>query len=655
MYPRFHPVTPNLTQVVQGRHRLWAPVIGLELHCQLKTQHKLFSPESQAVQSTTTPSASDLSGQPLTSPNRHVSLRDAAFPGTIPRLNPECLQRAVQVIHALGGQVQLTSRFDRKHYFYPDLPQGYQITQRSHPIGRGGSVAWSRWDVMAHGGAGTGGETAEWERGGRDGADGQDPAPTREAQTTAAVESIARSAVSNGPQAAALDLLNPIHHVRIEQIQLEQDTAKSLHGLGDMMGGLSEGGEGSSPSPSAKGTTTTTLVDLNRAGVALVEIVMAPDIRSAREAVVVIRKLQSILRAAGVSDVRMDEGSLRCDVNVSVRPIPEVSLTDETSPDWTFSPTSTVGGSPRVELKNLNSLKLIYLAIQAEVRRHVTALEQQQQPGDRDVTTSSSTNNHDTAISPTLTQETRGFDPTTGETFRLRSKEDAPDYRYMPETDVPAVRLTPNYVAHIVGRHCVPELPDDRRRRLVTTYGLGLPECHALMVEPGAVEFWEDVVARVARPVPAAKILPWLTSELYGQLKARQRDLASIVAPDEADAPDAPRLTAAQLASIVRTVDEGGISGKVGKTVLARMLDGDRRDALAIADAEGWRQVNDNDLVLRVCREIVQRHPDEVAKFHAGKVRLLGWLVGQVVKETKGKANPSAVKAVMTQVLKSTN
>ncbi|RKP38514.1 aspartyl/glutamyl-tRNA amidotransferase subunit B [Dimargaris cristalligena] len=485
----------HLQQLFQGRHRLWEPVIGLELHCQLHIFGKLFSPESRRT-------------SPPFAPNRQVTLVDAAFPGVLPRLNADGLAKAVQAVTALGGQVQTVSRFDRKQYFYPDLPTGYQITQRGQPIGLG---------------------------------------------------------------ATAAQLLEPVRGIRIEQIQLEQDTAKSIHGA-------VEGAD---------------LIDYNRAGVALIEIVLAPDIRSAREAVVVIRKLQELLRAAGISEARMDEGSLRCDVNVS----------------------EDRKGGIRVELKNLNSLKLIYHAIQAEITRHITILES------------------DPASAPAgqteqrLQQETRGFDPVRRSTFRLRSKEDAPDYRYMPDTDVPVVRLTPAYVAHTTA--AIPELPDARRRRLHTEYGLGLADCHGLMSQSGAVAFFEKV--QQATQLPATHI--GLDQDMRISFDTH------------------PPVSVKQLASILTAIEQRLISGKIGKEILSLMLNGDTRDAFELIEAKGLRQVTDNQLIQTMCRSVVNNNPAELQKYRAGKQRIFGWFVGQIIKETKGKASPTLAKEILQKYL----
>ncbi|KAJ1985835.1 hypothetical protein H4R33_003729 [Dimargaris cristalligena] len=597
----------HLQQLFQGRHRLWEPVIGLELHCQLHIFGKLFSPESRRTSPVGNSSSSSSGVEPF-APNRQVTLVDAAFPGVLPRLNADGLAKAVQAVTALGGQVQTVSRFDRKQYFYPDLPTGYQITQRGQPIGLGGRVAWSQWDLLAH-------QT-------------EDRATLLEADTP---EPAGMPSPTSTTTATAAQLLEPVRGIRIEQIQLEQDTAKSIHGA-------VEGAD---------------LIDYNRAGVALIEIVLAPDIRSAREAVVVIRKLQELLRAAGISEARMDEGSLRCDVNVSVRPAAAPATDSTSSPTGTTTPMEVEEdrkGGIRVELKNLNSLKLIYHAIQAEITRHITILES------------------DPASAPAgqteqrLQQETRGFDPVRRSTFRLRSKEDAPDYRYMPDTDVPVVRLTPAYVAHTTA--AIPELPDARRRRLHTEYGLGLADCHGLMSQSGAVAFFEKV--QQATQLPATHIVPWITSVLYGGLKLR-----TSAWPSTSPVPSStgqtvgegldqdmrisfdthPPVSVKQLASILTAIEQRLISGKIGKEILSLMLNGDTRDAFELIEAKGLRQVTDDQLIQTMCRSVVNNNPAELQKYRAGKQRIFGWFVGQIIKETKGKASPTLAKEILQKYL----
>ncbi|KAJ1966542.1 hypothetical protein H4R35_006972 [Dimargaris xerosporica] len=351
---------------------------------------------------------------------------------------------------------------------------------------------------------------------------------------------------------------------------------------------------------------------------------MAPDIRSEAEAVIVVRKLQEILRSIGASDARMDEGSLRCDVNVSVRPACDDSIAKAQQPLGT-----------RVELKNLISLRLIHQAIQAEVQRQIDILEAAHQA------TALST-----APVEALTQETRGFDPATGRTVRLRSKE-APDYRYMPETDLPPLRLTREYIQRVVQPDQLAQrLPDTIRARLCQVYGLSLTECHALMLVPTAPAYFEAVVSHITPAMPlnqrVTQALAWITSELYGALKVR--DMAFTQNP----------VTSTQLASILTAMHNSAISGKIGKRVLAEMLQtGDgTRTADIIAREHGWEQVGDQVLLREIALKLVAQHPAEVAKHHAGKTRVFGWFVGQILKETKGRANPKLAKEVLEDILR---
>ncbi|KAJ1982334.1 hypothetical protein H4R34_001744 [Dimargaris verticillata] len=525
---------------IRGRTGWWEPVIGLEVHAQLNTPHKLFAPRAPTKWSNP--------------PNQNVTVIDAAFPGAMPRVNRECVGKALRVIAALGGEIQPWSRFERKHYFYPDLPQGYQITQRHWPIGKGGRIQYSSWDakqvqrtadVMLAAGANV-------------------TAPSDQTSTLeGATLELADTNSSNTPLVTESDWLQPIGTIRIEQIQLEQDTAKSVH---DVVAG-------------------STLIELNRAGAPLVEIVMAPDIRSETEAVIVVRKLQEILQSIGASDARMDEGSLRCDVNVSVRPVC----------DHHTAKAQQLFGT-RVELKNLISLRLIHQAIQAEVRRQIGILEAAHQ-----------LNAPPTTPVESLAQETRGFDPATGRTVRLRSKEGAPDYRYMPETDVPPLVLTREYMQCVVQPDQLAQrLPDTIRARLCEEYGLSLAECHALMLVPTAPAYFEAVVAHTTAAMTinqrATQALAWITSELYGALK--MRDMTFTQNP----------VTSTQLASILTAMHNNTISGKIGKRVLAEMLQtrDKSRTADVIARDNGWEQVGDTVLLREIALKLVVQHPAEV-------------------------------------------
>ncbi|ORY05437.1 Aspartyl/glutamyl-tRNA amidotransferase subunit B [Basidiobolus meristosporus CBS 931.73] len=479
-----------------GKTRSWEAIVGLEVHAQINSYSKLFS---------VTPTSFN---EPV---NTKYSAFDAAFPGTLPWVNEECVSLAVKTVLALSGQVQKLSSFERKHYFYPDIPAGYQITQHSNPIGLGGCIELGDLDGL--------------------------PYPLK---------------------------------IRLEQVQLEQDTGKSTH---DIQPGAS-------------------LIDLNRAGTGLMEIVTLPDMRSSLEAGLMVRKLQALLRAVGSSDGNMEEGSMRCDVNVSIH-----------------EPGTPYG--TRCELKNLGSVKVLMSAIDAEVQRQIEVLESGGQ----------------------ILQETRGYDAVQNQTFKLRSKETAPDYRYMPEPDLPIIRLTDQYIEEAL-QH-MPELPDTRRARLIDTYKLSLESCNTLMAEPGIVEYFEEI----CKEHDPHKTLSWITSELFGLLSFKGISFGE------------NPVSHGQLGSIIGGIEKGLISGKIGKSVLNVMMEGDSRNALEIAKAKGWQQIDDESALEKLCLDLIQSNPGELQKVQQGNKRVFGWFVGQIMKETKGKANPALVNSILKRHL----
>ncbi|KAF9984931.1 hypothetical protein BGZ65_012204 [Modicella reniformis] len=420
----------------------------------------------------------------------------------------ECVELAVKTSLALDAHVYPISSFDRKHYFYPDLPQGYQITQHYEPLAQNGKIVLSPLDGLDY----------------------------------------------------------PLT-VRIEQLQLEQDTGKSLHDVYPHL----------------------TLLDLNRAGTGLMEIVTKPDMRSSKEAGILVKKLQALLRAVNSSDGNMDEGSMRCDVNVSVH-----------------EPGKPFGA--RCELKNLNSIKAVMDAIDAEIERQITYYESH----------------------IAVTQETRGFDVSTGKTFRIRSKESAPDYRYMPEPDLPRLVLDPEIIQAL--RESLPELPDARRERIMQNYQLGMIETRTLMGEERMVEYFESVVAS-GRQIKS--VISWTIHELLGRLHTRGIEFSPEI------------ITASQLGSVIDCVDQGHISAKVGKTVLDMMIEGDTRDADAIVEEKGWKQVNNREELETMCDDILAKYPEKMAVVQKGNMGVLGFLVGQVMKQSQGRANPVIVNGLL--------
>ncbi|MBU6372859.1 MAG: Asp-tRNA(Asn)/Glu-tRNA(Gln) amidotransferase subunit GatB [Alphaproteobacteria bacterium] len=484
--------TARKDQLIEGATGPWEVVIGMEVHAQVLSQSKLFSGASAAYGG---------------APNAHVSLVDAAMPGMLPVINRKCVEQAVRTGLGLNAQINLFSRFDRKNYFYPDLPQGYQISQYKEPI------------------------------------------------------------VGEGEIEVEVEGADPII-VRIERIHLEQDAGKSIHDL----------------------SPTETFVDLNRAGVALMEIVSRPDIRSAKEAAAYLTKLRAIVRALGTCDGNMDEGSMRADVNVSVR-----------RPGEEFG--------TRCEIKNVNSMRFVAQAVEYEARRQIAILEE----------------------GGTIRQETRLFNATTGETRALRSKEDAPDYRYFPDPDLLPLVLDPAWVEAI--RATLPELPDAKKKRFVEGYGLSAYDAGVLAGDAEAAAYYEEV-AKGRDPKLAAN---WVTQELFGALNKLGRDLK-----------DSP-ISAAQLGGLVALISDGTISGKIAKDVFAKMLE-TGEDPDVIVKREGLVQISDVGAIEAAIDALIAANADKVAEVRE-KPKAFGWWVGQAMKATGGKANPALVNEVLKKKL----
>jgi aspartyl-tRNA(Asn)/glutamyl-tRNA(Gln) amidotransferase subunit B len=479
-------------KLIKGATGDWEVVIGLEVHAQVTSQSKLFSGAS-----------TEFGGEP----NSHVSLVDAAMPGMLPVINEECVRQAVRTGLGLNARINLKSVFDRKNYFYPDLPQGYQISQFKSPIVGEGEVVVD---------------------------------------------------LSDGDSVT----------VGIERLHLEQDAGKSIH---DQHPSLS-------------------LVDLNRSGVALMEIVSKPDLRSADQAKAYLSKLRTILRYLGTCDGDMEKGSLRADVNVSVR-----------------RPGEPLG--TRCEIKNVNSIRFVGQAIDYESRRQIEILEE----GGR------------------IEQETRLFDPNRGETRAMRSKEEAHDYRYFPDPDLLPLEITPSFVAELKGQ--LPELPDEKKARFIRDYGLSPYDAHVLVAEREGAAFFEEVAG--GRDAKAAA--NWVINELAGRLNKEGRGIA------------ASPVSAAQLGAILDLIGEGTISGKIAKDLfeIAWTEGGDPR---AIVEARGLKQVTDLGAIEKVVDEIVAQNPDKAEQVRANP-KLLGWFVGQAMKASGGKANPQAVNDLLRKKL----
>jgi aspartyl-tRNA(Asn)/glutamyl-tRNA(Gln) amidotransferase subunit B len=480
------------SKLLKGESGDWEVVIGMEVHAQVTSNAKLFSGASTAF-----------GGEP----NAHVSLVDAAMPGMLPVINRRCVEQAVKTGLGLKAKINHKSVFDRKNYFYPDLPQGYQISQYKSPVVGEGQVLVDMPD----------GETIE---------------------------------------------------VGIERLHLEQDAGKSIHDL----------------------HATGSLVDLNRSGVALMEIVSKPDMRSSDEARAYLSKLRTILRYLGTCDGDMEKGNLRADVNVSVR-----------------KPGAPLG--TRCEIKNVNSIRFVGQAIEYEARRQIGVIED----GGK------------------IEQETRLFDPNRGETRSMRNKEEAHDYRYFPDPDLLPLELDGAFIRKLEA--ALPELPDGKKARFVKSYGLSPYDAGVLVGERDTADFFEEV----AKGRDAKTAANFVINEFFGRLNKEGKDISS------------SPVSAKQLAVIVDLIGEGTISSKIAKD-LFEIVWNEGGDPRAIVEARGMKQVTDTAAIEKAVDAVIAKSPDKVEQVKA-KPTLLGWFVGQVMKETGGKANPQAVNELLKKKL----
>ncbi len=481
--------TPDPKRFIAGATGDWEVVIGMEVHAQVLSNSKLFSGAS-----------TDFGG----APNSHVSLVDAAMPGMLPVINEECIKQAVRTGLGLKAQINKKSVFDRKNYFYPDLPQGYQISQFKQPIVGEGKVL-----------------------------------------------------VSVGPdrQGNFEDV-----EIGVERLHLEQDAGKSLHDQHPTM----------------------SYVDLNRSGVALMEIVSKPDLRSSDEAKAYLTKLRIILRYLETCDGNMDEGSMRADVNVSVR-----------RPGGAFG--------TRCEIKNVNSIRFVGQAIEYEARRQIAVLED----------------------GGSIAQETRLFDAVKGETRSMRSKEEAHDYRYFPDPDLLPLEFDDAFVEAL--RAKLPELPDDKRLRLIAEQGLSVYDASILVSEKAISDYYE----KVANGRDSKTAANWVINDLLGALnKAGKTIENATISPD-------------QLGGLIDLIKDGTISGKIAKDVFEILLT-EGGDPRRIVETRGMKQVTDTGAIEKAVADIIAANPDKVAQARE-KPSISGWFVGQVMKATGGKANPQAV------------
>ena len=485
------PKSAGSKNLVSGAKGDWEVIVGLEVHAQVASKSKLFSGAPTAFGG---------------DPNDHVSLVDAAMPGMLPVINAECIAQAVRTGLGLKAAINLRSVFDRKNYFYPDLPQGYQISQYKQPIVGEGEVE--------------------------------------------------------------IDVDGETMHVGIERVHLEQDAGKSIH---DQHPDYS-------------------YVDLNRSGVALMEIVSKPDMRSAKQAQAYVTKLRTILRYLGTSDADMEKGNLRADVNVSVRRLGDKLGT-------------------RCEIKNVNSIRFIGQAIEVEARRQIDIIED----GGK------------------IDQETRLFDPGRGETRSMRSKEEAHDYRYFPDPDLLPLELTMEYVAEL--EKGLPELPDEKKQRFMRDFALSNYDADVLVTERELANYFEAVAMGRDGKLAAN----WVINELFGSLNKEGLSI------------EASPVSAKQLGAIVDLIASGTISGKIGKD-LFEIVWTEGGDPAAIVEKRGMKQVTDTGAIERAVDEIIAANPDKVEQAKA-KPSMLGWFVGQVMKASGGKANPQAVNEILKKKL----
>ena len=468
-------------------------IIGLEVHAQVLSESKLFSTSSTKFGS---------------EPNTQVSLVDAAFPGMLPVINEHCIKQAVKTGIGLKAKINKRSIFDRKNYFYADLPQGYQISQYKNPIVGEGSVT--------------------------------------------------------------LDMPNGEKNIGIERLHLEQDAGKSIHDIDPQ----------------------NTLVDLNRSGVALMEIVSKPDLRSLDEVNAYIKKLRSIMRYLGTCDGNMQEGSLRADVNVSVRKKGDKKL------------------GTRCEIKNVNSIKFMQMAIDFEANRQVDVIEE----------------------GGSIDQETRLFDTKKNETRSMRSKEDAHDYRYFPDPDLLPLELNDNYIDQI--KKDIPELPDEKKKRFIEKFKLSPYEANILVSDIEISKYFEEV----SKHSDVKLATNWITGELFALLNEKNIEIT-----------ESP-ISSKNLSKLINLIKDGTISGKIAKLVFEIIKDGDK-DPITIVEEKGLKQQSDPKELENLINKVITENPKNVEAYKSGKDKLFGFFVGQVMKNSNGKANPKLVNEILKKKL----
>ncbi len=483
----------NKEYLIKRDNKEYEVVIGLEVHAQVLSESKLFSASPTKFGS---------------EPNTQVSLVDAAFPGMLPVINEFCIKQAIKTGIGLNAKINNRSIFDRKNYFYADLPQGYQISQYKNPIVGEGSVT--------------------------------------------------------------LDLPEGEKKIGIERLHLEQDAGKSIHDI----------------------DPKNTLVDLNRSGVALMEIVSKPDLRSLDEVNAFIKKLRSIMRYLGTCDGNMQEGSLRADVNVSVRKKGVLEL------------------GTRCEIKNVNSIKFMQMAIDYEANRQVDLLEE----------------------GSSVDQETRLFDTKKNETRSMRTKEDAHDYRYFPDPDLLPLELNDEFIEDI--KKDIPELPDEKKKRFIEKFKLSPYEANILVSDIETSKYFEDVSTKSDIKLATN----WITGELFALLNDKSIEIT-----------ESP-ISSENLAKLINLIKDGTISGKIAKTVFEIMADGNK-DPEKIVEEKGLKQQSDPKELEKIIDKVILDNPKNVGAYKSGKDKLFGFFVGQVMKQSNGKANPQLVNEILKKKL----
>ena len=486
-------MSKNSEYLIERENKQYEVIIGLEVHAQVTSESKLFSQSSTKFGA---------------EPNTQVSLVDAAFPGMLPVINEFCIEQAIKTGIGLKAKINKKSVFDRKNYFYADLPQGYQISQYKYPIVGEGTVI--------------------------------------------------------------LDMPNGQKEIGIERLHLEQDAGKSIHDI----------------------DPNNTLVDLNRSGVALMEIVSKPDLRSPDEVNVYIKKLRSIMRYLGTCDGNMQEGSLRADVNVSVR------LKGETE------------FGTRCEIKNVNSIKFMQMAIISEANRQIDLLEEGKE----------------------IDQETRLFDTKRNETRSMRSKEDAHDYRYFPDPDLLPLEISQELIEKI--KSDIPELPDEKKKRFIDKFNLSPYEATILVSDIETSNFFEEVI----KNSDVKLATNWITGELFAVLNSKNLEISQ------------SPVSAKNLAILVNLIKNGTISGKIAKTVFELMLDGDK-DPQKIVEEKGLKQQSDPKAIEALIDKIINDNREKAIEYKQGKEKLFGFFVGQAMKASGGKANPQLINEILKKKL----